>query len=94
MFPPSAGAGLGENQIILFSSKTQNSRDFSGSLFLIHFLSSQKNGFGFDKNDTFFCTNTHKVMQPGSNVHRKLAGILFSTSSGSTVLGTDLCGCF
>lgn len=39
MFPPSAGAGPGENQIILFFLKTQNSRGFSSSLFLIHFLS-------------------------------------------------------
>lgn len=58
------------------------------------FCHVRKDGFGFDKNDTFFCTSTHKVMQPGSNVHRKLAGILFSTSSGTTVLGTDLCGSF
>lgn len=94
MFLPRAGADLGENQIILFSSKAQISRGFSSSLFLIHFLSRQKNGSGFDKNDTFFYTSTHKVIQPGSNVHRELAGILFYTFPGTTVVGTGLCSCF
>lgn len=54
-------------------------------------LSCQKNRLGFDKNDTFLCSSTHEVTQPGSDMHRKLAGISFS---GTTVVGTDLSGCF
>lgn len=56
-FPPGAGAGPGENQI------TQNTKGFWSSLFLIYFLViSEKQGFGFDRNDTSFYNNTHKVI--------------------------------
>lgn len=41
-FPPRAGAGPRENDIILLSPKPQNSKGFWSSLFLIHFLSSQE----------------------------------------------------
>lgn len=62
-FSPTAGASPRENQVIVFSPKTQNSKGFWSSLFLIPFLSSQKKtGFRFNKNDTSFYTDADKVI--------------------------------
>lgn len=97
MFPPSAGAG--PERIRLFCSSWKHKTPGASQAVCFWYISCQ-NGFGFDKNDAFFCTNTQSDsawQEHAQKVGRDFilhSGILFYTFSGPTVVGTDLCVCF